>query len=126
MNVQEQWFAGQFDRCWPWIESAIRKMREPYGRDYVWSRIQDGTAQIWPGQECVIVTEIDTQQDGSKVVNGWIAAGNRHEIEHITTTIEAWAKRIGCVRSRLVQRPGFMKRPMPGYRLRAVVMEKEL
>lgn len=124
---QLAWLQQEFDRCWPMIERAVRKMHEPYGRDYVWGRVLDGTAQLFPGSASVVVTEINTRMDGSKVINGWLAAGDRTEIENVLLPIaENYGRQQGCSESHCIQRPGFMKKPLPGYRLAAVVMRKEL
>lgn len=127
MDHQEAWLREQFDRCWPYLCSAITRMKEPYGRDYIERRIfEDKDAQLWPGVDSAILTEIETRQDGSKVLVGWLAGGNRQEIESSTPAIEAWGKRMGCTLSRLIQRKGFARKPMQGYRLTAVIMEKDL
>ena len=127
MDQQEEWLREQFERCWPYIYAAISKMNEPYGREYLEKRIfEDHDAQFWPGMDCGIVTEIEVRQDGSKVLVGWLAGGSGIEIESMTPRIEAWGKSEGCVLSRLIQRPAYSRRPKPGYRMTAVVMEKEL
>jgi hypothetical protein len=121
-----EWLEQQFDRCWPFLVRAVRKMKEPYGREYVWERIAAGTAQLWPGNNCAVVTSIEVRVDGSKIIEGWLAAGDRAEIEEITEWAEAFGKREGCFKARLIQRPGFKAKPLSGYRLAAVVMEKVL
>lgn len=124
---QEAWLRSELDRCWHWIYAAIKKTDQGYGREYLEKRLfVDRDSQLWPNANSAIVTQIDIEQDGSKTLIGWLAGGDRWEIEDATPRINAWAKRQGCVRSRLIQRPGFAKKPIPGYRLKAVIFEKEL
>lgn len=125
-DSEREWLSQQFDRCWPYLHAAIVKMNERYGRDFVEQQVMNGEAQLWPGSDCAIVTRIECHQDGTKELFGWLAGGNRREIESIQPKIEAWAKRSGCTRVRTIQRLGFMRKPLHGYRPTAVIMEKEI
>jgi len=121
-----KWAEFHFDRCWPYIEAAIERMKEPYGRDFVWGRIKDGSAQLWPGDNSVVVTEIENNPDGTKEIYGWIAGGEWDELNKIQNIAAEWGKLQGCTTAKTVQRPGFLRKPFDGFRLKAVIMEKEL
>lgn len=128
VDARAEWIDFQFDRCWPWIDGAIRKTRQPYGRDYVRDQIATGMAQLWPSTNAVLVTQVKTAPNADKYLLLWLAGGNRKEMDELALMAEAWGKRAGCSKARSELRPGFNregKRPA-GYRPVSVVMEKDL
>jgi len=108
------------------IERAVKKMHEPYGRNYVWGRVADGTAQLFPGSESAVITEISERVDGSKVVHTWLAGGEFDEVVSLAAIAEVAGKKAGCIAATFTGRPGFMSKIPDGYKLAAVVMRKEL
>jgi hypothetical protein len=122
-----QHVTDHFDQSWPHLKRAIDRMGERIGREGVLERLMAGSAQLWPGEKCAIVTEIDVEPDGSRTVVGWLAGGDLQEIQTKTLAIEDWARGQGCVRVTVIQRKGFVrKRLNDGYRVKAVVLQKEL
>lgn len=74
----------------------------------------------------VVATRIHTNTVG-KVCSMWICIGlDAVELmEGVHGEIERWARGIGCYALEIVGRAGWQKR-LPGYRRRAVVLEKHL
>lgn len=121
------WLRPEFDRCWPWLEKAALRLDEGCRHEYVWGRIEDGSAQLWPGKTAAMVTEIVTQQDGGKVIVCWLAGGDMEEIKKLKVQAEQFGRQRNCFKSRITARPGFARRPPDDdYKLVAVIMEKEL
>lgn len=74
----------------------------------------------------VVATRIHTNTVG-KVCSMWICIGldAQELMEGVHAEIERWARGIGCYALEIVGRAGWQKR-LPGYRRRAVVLEKHL
>jgi hypothetical protein len=121
------WVEREFDRCWPWLEAAIRKQRETYGRDFVWGQMANKKAQIWSSPKAVIMTETARQQNGELILVGWLMGGDFEELKRLESVACSWGKSVGCTKAQNIQRPGLLKRPIGnGYRLKAVIVEKDL
>lgn len=122
-----QALAIEFNRCWPFLEPALIKMNEGYGKDFVWAKVAHGECQLWPGQNAAVISEIEVYPDGLKVINGWLAGGDFEEIKLLTKQAEEFGRRHGCQKARAIQRMGFLRKPYdPAYKPLAVIVEKEL
>jgi hypothetical protein len=85
-----------FDRCWPWLEAALKVAGNTHGKEDLWAGIERGEYAFWPGHRSAIVTEFYTSPR-AKVVNFWLCGGDLKELLVMWPHIEAWAKDNGCV-----------------------------
>jgi hypothetical protein len=123
---EQEWVHQELDRTWPHLRAAIAKMKQLYGREYVEQKLMNDEAQLWPGIDSAILTQIEVHPDGTKELFYWLAGGNRQEINTLQVKIEAWARDCGCTQARSINRIGSMKVPFNGFSVSAVVMKKEL
>lgn len=113
-----------FERCLPWIEAALE------GGFYtvadVARALGENRAQLWPGKNAAIVTEIDTMAQ-KRVVRVWLAGGDMNEVLEMAKGIEAWARLNGCTEVLVEGRKGWEKMLKPmDYDFFSVVLRKVL
>lgn len=121
-----EWLQREFDRCWPFLEPALAYAGNTFGREHVWRRIfVEQRAQLWPGTTAAVVTTIETHPDASRSLIGWLAGGELDEVQRLEAQIRPWAKKMGCVRIRIIGRRGWL-RGLDAYREVATIMETDL
>lgn len=116
----------QFDRCRSMIQDAADRADGTFDTDFVWSEIEAGRAQLWPGPASVVVTRLETYPSGVSSVLCWLAGGDLDDLRVTEATIANWAKnKMNCTRIEIVGRRGWL-RALEGYREQSVVLTKEL
>ena len=51
-------------RCKPYLEQALDHAGNLFKLSDVWSLVENGKAQFWPGFECAVVTEVHDYPQG--------------------------------------------------------------
>jgi hypothetical protein len=113
-----------FDRVWPWIEAALQRDVQTHGKGDIRAMLLSGEAQLWPGENCALVTVVQRFPLTSICV-AWLAGGDLSQIVQLAPAIEAWAKSVGCSHSQIAARRGWLK-ALTGYREAGALMIKEL
>ena len=124
---------AQVEKCWPRVAHLIRRAMERGGmgrfidieRDvlganaYLWLAIDDGAVLA------AAVTQV-TQQRGDRLCT-IVACGGRGWARWgaLIEGLEDYARAEDCARMEIAGRPGWRRR-LPGYRLRKIVIAKEL
>jgi hypothetical protein len=124
---------AEFERCWPWLKEALESgayvhdgvIYPTHDRLQVWQRIATGKAQLWPGEDCAILTEFIHHQSGLRSFNNWLAGGNVDEIVAKVRTIESWGYEHGCHRMVGNGRRGWLRK-FTGYSEYGVRKQKDL
>ncbi len=125
MNPDAQQIMAMWDHCRPYIAAAIEQGGEFCSIEYVEGRVAEGTAQLWPGRACALVTEVK-QFDTATVLYLWLGGGDLKEIKHMVPLIESFAKKTwGCSRSVIHGRKGW-KRVFPAYKDHSITIVKEI
>ena len=119
-----EWLRAEFDRCRPWVEAALEYDVGTHDVADVWSKIEQGHAQLWPLPNSVLITTIDVYPK-RKALHWWIAGGDLKEIQENEPRVNEWAKRMGCDIAMIGGRKGWL-RAVPGYREVQTVMVKDL
>lgn len=120
-------FEDEWARCSPWIEAALEYGLGTHTLDDVRRIVGEGHAQFWPGRSGAIVTEIQVYPQG-KVLHFWLAGGDFDElVQRLRPAIEAWGRAMGCTRSTITGRPGWLRAMKPhGYAPQWATCMKEL
>jgi hypothetical protein len=108
------WLRTEFARCRPWLEAALAHDIGTHSIDDVRADIESGRAQLWPGVNAAMVTNIETYPH-AKVCRGWLSGGDLAEIVATEPKVRDWATRQGCGAVMIVGRRGWA-RVFPGYR----------
>lgn len=69
------------------------------------SRLLAGTAQLWLGERCAMVTEI--VNGPPRAIHVWLAGGELKEIVSLTPGIAAFARSMGCAEATVNGRKGW-------------------
>ena len=72
----------------------------------VQAMLVNGQAQLWPGIESAVVTQI-RQTPQKKVLNVFLAGGEMAEIRQLMPLLYAWAKAEGCTSGQFMGRKGW-------------------
>lgn len=116
----------KFEKAWPFLEPALVRFDHYQTKQDVWEMLESGAAQLWSTDRAAVVTQIE-DKNGTKCLFGWLAGGNRSEINALRTKIEVFAKGQGCTKSRSIMRPGFLKKRLhTGDKLVGLIMERDL
>ena len=116
--------ANEWDRCMPFIISALEYANHSHNIDDVKRAIEVGNAQFHPLENSAIVTEI-VDYPKKSVCRIWLAGGDLDELIEAEKGIAQWAKSIGCHGLEIIGRKGW-QRKMTDYRFNSVVLVKEL
>lgn len=100
-----EWLA-EWDRCKHWIEPALDEAGNTHTIEDVFLSVLRGHAHFWPGKRCAVVTEI-TQYPRARAMNIWLGGGDLRELVHMRSSIEQWAKVLGCDRITCAGRDGW-------------------
>lgn len=113
-----------FERCKVWLEAALEGGF--YSIDDVARALAENRAQLWPGANAAIVTEIDTMAQ-SRVCRVWLAGGDMAEILDMSRGLESWARLQGCTEVLVEGRKGWEKTLAErGYKHFSVVLKKKI
>lgn len=69
-------------------------------------RLLNGTAQLWLGVRCAMVTEVVNRP---RTIHVWLAGGDLQEIVSLIPGIEAWARMMGCSEATIEGRKGWAR-----------------
>ena len=117
---------AEFDRCWPWLESALRLGGDRHTRETIWQGIATGRFQFWPYAQAAGVSHVDEYPTG-RVLRMWLVGGELDEVLAREPEVADWARAIGCVDMELVGRQGWGKVLKPlGYVPGAIVLTRRL
>lgn len=116
---------AQFDRCWPLLEPALALDREDT-RDGLLAQILAGQAQLWPGEDCAIVTQC-VLNDGVGSIHAWLGGGRLCGMLALRPGIEAWGRAMGCAFATIDGRKGWERLYRPfGYEPHEGLLRKAL
>jgi hypothetical protein len=97
----------------PALQNALVLDGGAHTMDDVWSMIENGDCQFWPGVRSGIVTSIVSFPSTSHL-HFFLAGGDLAELEAMTPTVLEWGKTQGCSKASLIGRRGwertFLKR----------------
>lgn len=90
----------------PYIQAALRYAQGSPTFDDVVAAVAAGEMQFWPGISSAIITEIIAYPQ-YRVLNFFLAGGNRTELEEMYPPIERWGVAKGCARAAMLGRKGW-------------------
>lgn len=96
---------AQFDRLRPHIEAAVAHGGETTV-DAVLSEVLAGRAQLWPGENAVLVTQCVAGPDG-RLIHAWLGGGILSELMAMRPGVEAWGRAMGAQYATLEGRAGW-------------------
>jgi hypothetical protein len=116
----------EFERCKPWIESAIKRSSNTHDIDDVWEGIKAGTFLLWPGKESAAVTVTQTYPK-KKQLHVFLAGGKLKELLDMWDCAEIYAKATGCASLSISGRKGWTRvLESRGAKYRCTTVNKEL
>lgn len=102
------YLAAEFDRCAPWIESALPHCFGNYELSDVRDACLAGQMQLWPGQRSAMVTEIH-RWPRRTAIHVLFAGGDLDELRAMSRDVLAWAKTKGCDHATVTGRDGWAR-----------------
>lgn len=112
----------------PHISAALAYSGGTHQYEDVAEMIAAGRANLWPGPESVIVTEV-IQHPREKHLHFFLAAGNRRELAAMHPLVCDWGRAQGCTKASLVGRKGWQRTFLAGAGWRVsdlILMERAL
>ena len=106
------------------IEAALAYSGDTHSLLHVVDAIKDGSAQFFPLENSVIVTEIIDYPQMS-VCRIWLAGGEMEELLKAEKKIVEWARGLGCSGMEIIGRKGW-ERQLSEYKASSVVLTKEI
>jgi hypothetical protein len=100
---------GEFDRCWPWLESSMEFTGKTHTKEQVWERIASRKAFFWPNPSSALISEIIQHPSGLRSYNGWLAGGNLEEILQRIPVLEEHGRASDCDRAIVTGRRGWLR-----------------
>jgi len=119
---------SEFERFQAEIERALEYGGGTHTLDDVWSGIEAGDLQLWPGANSVIVTTI-VQQPQRRDLHFFLAAGTQEELKRTYPIVLAWGMEIGCEMATFTGRKGWERTfltQQDGWKPKLVTFEREL
>jgi hypothetical protein len=124
------------DRVWSLVRDRIDYTVKNFGDDDgttaedIYAMLLNRDAQLWVSDslDAAWVTQILTKND-DKTMLVWLFNADKLTDEHweLFEHIHDWAKELGCVRSKVVVRPGFEKSlAQHGWKKKHVTMVREI
>jgi hypothetical protein len=89
-----------------YIEGALAYTQGSHTFEDVADAVAAGQMQAWVGATSVIITEI-IEYPRYRVLNFFLAGGNRPELEQMYPEVEAFGRRMGCDRAGMLARKGW-------------------
>jgi hypothetical protein len=101
-------FDAEWDRCAHWVAAALPFCHGNYELEDVRAACLAGQMQLWPGEQCAVITEILRwpRRTGCNVLFG---GGDLEELARMAPRITAWAKSRGCDHITVVGRRGWVR-----------------
>jgi hypothetical protein len=96
---------SQFERCRPWIAEALAVDAEATP-DELLEEVLSGRAQLWPGEDCCLITQCVDHPDG-RTIHTWCGAGKLSGMMALRPGIEAWGRSMGAVWGTIESRKGW-------------------
>lgn len=106
------------------IEAALAYSGDTHSLVQVVDAIKDGSAQFFPLENSVIVTEV-VDYPKKSVCRIWLAGGNMDELVEAEKKIVPWAKSHGCSGMEIIGRKGW-ERQLKDYNAASTVLIKEI
>jgi hypothetical protein len=113
----------EWTRCREWVLGALTQCGGTHTEEDVLSALLLGKAQLWPGKNSAIVTEINITR--IKALHFWLVGGNLEEVKDMEAQIEAWAKSLGCTVMTASGRKGW-ERTLPHWKVHSVTISREI
>jgi len=96
---------AQYERAWPHLAPALYLWAEDT-REGLLGEILSGRAQLWPGEDCAIVTQCVRSEEGGSI-HAWLGGGNLRGMLALRPGIEAWGRAMGCAWATIDGRRGW-------------------
>ncbi len=122
-DAEREWLRQQFDRCAPWLQTALDRDIGTHEIDDVWRFIEAGKAQLWPGEKSAVVTALE-YHPRKVVLRYWLCGGDLEDCLKLEPGIEEWAKSAGAKTVVIGGRAGWLK-ALKGYRKAGVYLAKD-
>jgi len=106
------------------IEAALAYSGDTHSLLHVVDAIKDGSAQFFPLENSVIVTEV-VDYPKKAVCRIWLAGGEMDELIEAEKSIVEWAKSHGCSGMEIIGRKGW-ERQLKDYNAASTVLIKEI
>jgi hypothetical protein len=116
------------ERARPYIQAALRYAKGSHTFEDVVAEVGAGRMQCWTGVSSAIITEI-IEYPQYRVLNFFLAGGNRSELETMYPPIERWGVAMGCKRAAMLGRKGWERTFLTqkeGWHSTLVAYEKDL
>ena len=88
--------AARAEACFERLEPLLQEALSPEGVQALRIAVGDARVQVWPGEACLVLTEVtDFALSGVRVLSGRVF-GDEAEAAELRPGIEAWAHVVGC------------------------------
>ena len=124
MQISHTSSLDELERLAHHIEAALAYSGDTHSLLHVVDAIKDGSAQFFPLENSVIVTEI-VDYPKRAVCRIWLAGGEMDELIEAEKSIVEWAKSHGCDGMEIIGRKGW-ERQLKDYRPASTVLIKEI
>lgn len=116
---------AHWERCKPWIAAGLGDSLIKI--EDIEAALAKGTAMLWPGPNCAIVSEFVTYPSGERASQVMSAGGDLDEMLAMVPGMEAFARLNGCSISVVEGRKGWEKVLKPtGYEFFSLKLRKVL
>lgn len=99
---------NHFERCRPWLEAALEYGLGCHTIDDVQAGIEAGKFQLWPGEKCAAVTEVQ-EFPRAKFFNVFLAGGDLDEIRNMVPWFQSFGRHMGCTKLTATGREGWAR-----------------
>jgi len=124
MHVLPTSSLDELERLAHHIEAALAYSGDTHSLLHVVDAIKDGSAQFFPLENSVIVTEI-VDYPKRAVCRIWLAGGEMDELIEAEKSIVEWARSHGCDGMEIIGRKGW-ERQLKDYKPASTVLIKEI
>lgn len=124
MQISPTSSLDELERLAHHIEAALAYSGDTHSLLHVVDAIKDGSAQFFPLENSVIVTEI-VDYPKRAVCRIWLAGGEMDELIKAEKSIVEWARSHGCDGMEIIGRKGW-ERQLKDYKPASTVLIKEI
>lgn len=124
MQISPTSSLDELERLAHHIEAALAYSGDTHSLLHVVDAIKDGSAQFFPLENSVIVTEI-VDYPKRAVCRIWLAGGEMDELIEAEKSIVKWARSHGCDGMEIIGRKGW-ERQLKDYKPASTVLIKEI
>jgi len=124
MQISPTSSLDELERLAHHIEAALAYSGDTHSLLHVVDAIKDGSAQFFPLENSVIVTEI-VDYPKRAVCRIWLAGGEMDELIEAEKSIVEWARSHGCDGMEIIGRKGW-ERQLKDYKPASTVLIKEI